>query len=226
MEKINKIIWGILLVVAGVLFALNTLEITDIDLFFDGWWTLFLIVPCGISLFTKREKMGSLTGLLLGVLLLLHCRDILDFGMVVRLFIPGMIVFIGIKLLWGGLFGGKAKKVLSEKRSKGAHIPENAAIFNTVRADYSGREFDGAELTAVFGSLYCDLRNATIREDCVLKVSCVFGGMTILVPSDVNVKVETTSLFGGVSDRKVRGRNHSVTLYVTGECLFGGVDLA
>ncbi|MEE1115844.1 MAG: hypothetical protein UH851_03185, partial [Clostridia bacterium] len=40
-------------------FALNAFNITDIDVFFDGWWTLFIIIPCAIGLFTEREKIGG-----------------------------------------------------------------------------------------------------------------------------------------------------------------------
>ena len=43
--KVNfsSIVWGIVLVAAGVIFALNSLDITNIDVFFEGWWTLFLL---------------------------------------------------------------------------------------------------------------------------------------------------------------------------------------
>ena len=44
MKKFKRILLGALLVVIGVLFALNALEITNIKIFFDGWWTLFIIV--------------------------------------------------------------------------------------------------------------------------------------------------------------------------------------
>ena len=42
---------GICFYYSGVIFGLNALEITDINIFFDGWWTLFIIVPCFIGLF-------------------------------------------------------------------------------------------------------------------------------------------------------------------------------
>ncbi len=29
---------------------------------FDGWWTLFIIVPCAIGLITDRDKTGSIIG--------------------------------------------------------------------------------------------------------------------------------------------------------------------
>ena len=37
MKKLTKILWGIVLIVLGVVFALNALNIANIDVFFDGW---------------------------------------------------------------------------------------------------------------------------------------------------------------------------------------------
>ena len=61
MKKISKILWGIALVVIGGIFALNAFGVTDIHIFFDGWWTLFIIVPCliGISAKEKRPEVLS-----------------------------------------------------------------------------------------------------------------------------------------------------------------------
>lgn len=51
MKNITKILWGTALIAVGGIIALNAFGITGIELFFDGWWTLFIIVPClvGIS---------------------------------------------------------------------------------------------------------------------------------------------------------------------------------
>ena len=70
-KKVSNIIWGLLFIVIGTIFALNALEITDIDIFFDGWWTLFIIIPCAVGLITERDKTGNLIGLAIGVFLLL-----------------------------------------------------------------------------------------------------------------------------------------------------------
>ena len=67
MKKISKILWGIVLIAVGVIFALNAFGITDIEIFFDGWWTLFIIVPCLIGIFSEREKLGNIIGLTIGV---------------------------------------------------------------------------------------------------------------------------------------------------------------
>ena len=38
------------------------------------------------------------------------------------------------------------------------------------------KKFNGANLTAVFGGVKCDLRNAIIEEDALINACSVFGG--------------------------------------------------
>ena len=57
MKKIGNKLWGILLIVLGVIFGGNATGLFNINIFFDGWWTLFIIIPCFISLFTERNGM-------------------------------------------------------------------------------------------------------------------------------------------------------------------------
>ena len=76
MRKLGNTLWGIVLVVIGVILALNALRITDINIFFDGWWTLIIIIPCFIGLFKESDKTGNIIGLLIGIVLLLMCQDI------------------------------------------------------------------------------------------------------------------------------------------------------
>lgn len=71
MKKTSGILWGIALVAIGVILALNALGITDINIFFDGWWTLFFIIPCLIGLISERDKTCSIIFLCIGVIPLL-----------------------------------------------------------------------------------------------------------------------------------------------------------
>lgn len=45
MKKLNSILWGAALIALGVIWVLNSINVININLFFDGWWTLFIIVP-------------------------------------------------------------------------------------------------------------------------------------------------------------------------------------
>ena len=46
----------------------------------------------------------------------------------------------------------------------------------------------------------------------------------ILVDDDVNVVVNSTSIFGGV-ENKTKSNDVKYTIYVNATCLFGGVDI-
>ena len=70
----------------------------------------------------------------------------------------------------------------------------------------------------------CDLRKAIIENDCAIQVTAVFGGIDIMVPDNVNVKVNSNSIFGGVSN-KTSANPNAPTLYINATCMFGGADI-
>ena len=85
--------------------------------------------------------------------------------------------------------------------------------------------FEGAELNAIFGGIKCDLRNAIIEKDCEIKLSAIFGGVDILLPANVMVDIDSTSIFGGMSDNRIVTSTSGVTVHIKGLCLFGGADI-
>ena len=224
MKKVSSILWGIVLIAAGALFALNALNITNIDIFFDGWWTLFIIVPCAVGLFTEREKTGNIIGIAVGVFLLLCCQDILSFSMLWKLLVPAIIVIVGLKMVVTGLFGNKANEIIAKIKQDGGETKVGCATFSGCELNYDGEVFEGAELTAVFGGVDCNLKNAIIEKDCAIQVSAIFGGIDILVPDNVNVKVSSNCIFGGISN-KTALHKEAPTIYVSGTCMFGGVEI-
>ena len=224
MRKLSSVLWGIVLIAAGVILALNVFNITNIDVFFDGWWTLFIIVPCAIGLFTEREKTGNIIGIVIGVFLLLCCQDILSFSMLWKLLVPAIIVIIGLKLIFVGLFGNKANEIMKKLKLEGKEPKSGCATFSGCDLNYDGEVFEGSELTAIFGGVKCDLKNAIIEKDCAIQVSAIFGGIDILVPDNVNVKVSSNCIFGGISN-KAAVHKEAPTIYVSGTCMFGGVEI-
>ena len=218
MKKVSSILWGIVLIAAGVVLALNVFNIMDINIFFDGWWTLFIIVPCAIGLFTEREKTGNIIGIAVGVFLLLCCQDILSFSMLWKLLVPAIIVIIGLKMVFTGLFGNKANEIIAKIKQNGGETKVGCATFSGCDLNYDGEVFEGAELTATFGGVKCDLRNAIIEKDCAIQVSDIF------VPDNINVKVSSNCIFGGISN-KTSVHKDAPTIYISGTCMFGGVEI-
>ena len=72
---------------------------------------------------------------------------------------------------------------------------EYCSCFSGQTVNFNDEEFTGCDISAVFGGVKCDLRNAIIKEDVLINASSIFGGITILVPKDINVKISSTSIF-------------------------------
>ena len=93
MNKISTVLWGLVLVALGLILGLNALDITDINLFFSGWWTLFIIIPCFIGLFQNKGKLASFIGLCIGIFLLLAAQGIVSFELLLNyLFQPYLLL--------------------------------------------------------------------------------------------------------------------------------------
>lgn len=223
--KRNNVIWGIVLVAIGVIFGTNALGITDISIFFDGWWTLFIIVPCTVGLFTSHDKMGSVIGILIGVALLMACQGVIDFEIMRKLTVPVIVILIGLALIFKRR-DNQATLIWEEAKKNGAPLKQCCATFSGQDVDYTDEVFDGAEFNAIFGGIKCDLRNAVIKNGAVINACCIFGGIDILLPDNVNIKVSSSSIFGGISDKNHKNRaENAVTLYINGTCMFGGMDI-
>ncbi len=226
MKNIRNALWGLVFIVIGVIIALNVLGITQIEIFFDGWWTLFIIIPCFIGLFKSGDKVGNIIGLLIGAILLLSCQNIIDASKVWDLLLPAVLVIIGVFLIFGDFFRKKTTEIakkLYEKREKDSDC---CMIFASRNVNYDAVEFKGSELNAIFGGIKYDLRNAVINSDVVINVSAVFGRVDIFLPDSVNVKVSSTCLFGGVENKNKAAHVDGVpTVYIQATSIFGGVKI-
>lgn len=274
MKKVGSWLWGLVLVALGVILGVNALGIAKIDVFFPGWWTLFIIVPCLIGLITDEHKAGPLVGLVIGVCFLLSSLGVLSFSVLWKLMLPAILIVVGLAVIARSSTNGEVadkihkarKRQAQEKRSE--HVVEAEVIeeddddddneedeeqekwtnteeywstFGDQDINFAGKKFNGCRIDAVFGGADLDLRGADIKDEAIVKASSVFGGVIIYAPEDVKVEIASTSIFGGVTDkRKDAGRkaranddkkvehkadNAGKTLYIEATCVFGGVEI-
>lgn len=226
MKNFSKIMWGLALIVIGIILGGNALGLFSINIFFKGWWTLFIIVPSFIGLFSNNDKTGNIIGLLVGIALLLASRGVFDFNIIWKLLVPFIIISIGLSLIFKNSFDRETNesiKKLNEKISSGEGI---TATFSGQNVEFEGEEFKGTTLNAVFGGIKLDLRKAKIKDDVVINATSVFGGIDILVPEDCKVKIKSNSIFGGVSNnKKTVAKEKAHTIYVNGSGIFGGIEV-
>ena len=226
MKKFGNILWGILLIIIGLIIGGNSLGITNINIFFDGWWTVFIIVPSFIGLLKDEDKTGSLIGLLIGIALLLGCQNILNFDLIWKLAFPAILVIIGLSIIFKDTLGSKVNEEIKKLNQNRNNINKCCATFSGQNIKIENEKFTGADLTAVFGGVKYDLRNAIIESDVVINASSTFGGIEIYVPANVIVKTKSTAIFGGVENKaNTQTNENSHTIYVNGTALFGGVEV-
>lgn len=224
MKNSSKSLWGILLIIIGLILGLNALDITHINLFFDGWWTLFIIIPSIIGLFSeKEEKTGNLISLAIGGALLLASQGILRFELIFKLIVPFILIMIGLSFL----FSNNIKKKVTEKinNTNKNDLESIVATFAEQKIHKDDEPFKGANLDAVFGGIVLDLRKADLNKETIIKASSIFGGIDILLPEDINVQVKATPIFGGVSNKVRNHKDNKKTIYIDAFCLFGGIDI-
>lgn len=224
--KIKNILLGLGLAALGIIFGLNALGLAHIDIFFDGWWTLFIIIPCAMGLFRGQERTGNLIGLAAGVALLLNAQGFLSFRLILKLIIPAILVITGVSIALKGIFGDRDARqfICDHKGDSGSG--EYWATFSSQKLNFSGDRFRGAKLTAVFGGIDLDLTGAVLDGDVLIDATAIFGGIDIHVPAHYRVKLQSSSIFGGVSEENPHnGGENAITVYVDGSCVFGGVSI-
>ena len=221
MKNLPRIIIGAILIAYGVIYILGAFGIADINISLDGWWTLFIIIPCLNGLFASKDKSGNFIGLAFGVLLLLAAQDLFEYDMIWKIIVPVIIIMLGIKLIVKST--SPQKKI--ENVEKGQK--ECMATFGSQTFDYADEEITIAKIGAVFGGAKCNLTDAKINDGSQIDLFCAFGGADIIVPENVNIKVNTFCLFGGISDTRVikSADKDGVTIKINGFCIFGGADI-
>lgn len=223
-------IWGVILIIVGIVLGLNSFDLIDVSLFFRGWWTLFIIVPALVSMLRNGLKASNTTILVIGLMFFLAERDLLRWGIVSGLIWPVILVGIGFAALFSSNSFSR-NHISSADMSK---IRENTkdgiqnynVVFSGQEVKFPNEKFKGATVNAIFGGVDLDLRNAIIDEDVIIDVSAVFGGVDILVSSDVVVKVNCVPIFGGVDNKSncVLAEGKPV-IYLNGTCVFGGIEI-
>ena len=219
MKRSKKAVgWGIIIIITGLLYLANNLDLLGFNIFFPGWWTVFIIVPSVIGLFYRDEMMQSVLGIIIGVLLLMAAQDFIAWSRVWQLFFPFLIISVGVSILFKPSF----KKTVKKNRHGSA---EYIGVFGGVDEKISDK-FTGASCVAVFGGVSINLEDAIITDDVVIDCVSVFGGVEIKLPKDVIVKTAGVSIFGGADNQyKEKSAKKGPLVYINHVSIFGGTEL-
>ena len=81
----------------------------------------------------------------------------------------------------------------------------------------------------MFGGSEIDLTQAKLAEGVyTLEVNAIFGGVTVIVPSDWKIELKMTSILGGFTDKRAYIKENpdpSKVLVIRGSAIFGGGEI-
>ena len=100
------------------------------------------------------------------------------------------------------------------KRDSGTTV----GVFNSAVVTNEGRNLDGHNVTAVFGGVKVDLTATPLPGGEIrINMVAIFGGIEVIVPDDVGIRVTGVTIFGGadVRGQSAGGGLFSINNYTT-----------
>ena len=225
----RRILLGVLFVVFGGFLLLRNLGL--IPFFFPdylfSWGSTFILVGL-FALGNRENKTPGIILISIGVFNLLpklfdvSSDRVWDFW-------PLILVAIGVSFILRRGVGHDANRYDGSQGLPVDYLDETAVLGGGKRTIFS-TNFRGGRLTTAFGGLEINLLNSQLSEGPnVVDLFTVFGGSTLIVPADWNVKSEVTAIFGGFEDKRRFVANarptEGKTLYIRGVVIFGGGEL-
>lgn len=223
----NRIIIGIVMVLIGLFLVMRNTGIFPhfIDHVIFSWQMLLIVIGLVITLGSAGGRTAGVIIMAVGGFFLIPMifRETFDINM----FWPSIFIIIGIIFIFSRRKGWNSVSTTSQV---GDDYLDLVHIFSGGERQIVSDNFRGGKITAVFGGSEIDLTKAKMAPGvCELEVACVFGGTTIIVPDDWNVKIEVTPILGGFGDsRKLHpGRTIDMSrqLVIKGAIVFGGGEV-
>lgn len=229
-NRIGSMLWGAAFILVGIGIAGNAFHIWNFDLFFNGWWTLFIIVPCSISIIQNGPRSGSMIGLIIGILLLLMQQEIVQWSTVGDLIVPIILVVIGLGFILRPHNRRNAQPFendggFSDFQNSGSYTSgETSGETYTHTSSFSGTAGSGdygkaKEISAIFGSRKVTYQNETFTG---ATMNAIFGGACLDLRNATmsgNIEIVASAVFGGI-DILVP---ENVRVVVSSVPIFGGV---
>ena len=221
-NKISNTLIGLVFIAFGIAFLGYAFDRWG-SIFFDGWWTLFIIIPCFISMISTGIQIGNVIGIGVGLILLLRSQNVLSSSTTSKVMVPAIFFLIGIAIIFRSF---KPHNSITDSNSKAPKNENATAIFGGAEPNFIGQEFKGLNSSAIFGGVDLILKSSVINEDCEINCTAIFGGIDIVLPSNVKCKLINTSILGGVDNKFVSSTDPNAPIVtINATCIFGGLEI-
>lgn len=237
-EEIGKrlpaqVILGLIVIVMGLLFLLDNLNIFEIDGMFRFWPMMFILVGT-LKLYDSRDSTGYVIGIVLtsiGVLLTLRNMGYIWFGW--RTIWPVLVMLVGGAVVYNALRNrGEAgtqasffQRSTSAPGGDGDSVIDLTAALGAIERRITSKDFRGGHVTTFMGGCELDLREASITGDAEIRVFSVMGGITLRIPPDWTVVLRGTPIMAAFEEKTASPANTGKRLIISGYAIMSGVEV-
>jgi predicted membrane protein len=232
-KQMKKGAFGFIVILAGLLLLAFNFEILSGDLrhiIFS--WQMLLITIGAVSLLTSENRTPGLILIFIGGFFMIP--ELFDFHIsFIKLFWPLLLIGIGFMILFKRGYMSRWQShrpfhtASTTTPAEEGYINETN-IFSGSKQRIVNQAFKGGKISNIFGGTEIDLTQASLAEGRnELIIECMFGGVTLIVPSDWKVVLNMSSIMGGFSDKRmhIKESGDSRILIVKGTAIFGGGEI-
>jgi len=194
------------------------------------FWPLLMVLAGIANSMTREKRIWGIFLIVAGVLIQLNQLGVAHFTWAD--FWPLMLIVAGLMLMWGSIESRKRLGGFSSGGGDPRTTINGMAVFSGLERRVTTQDFQGGNVTAVFGGVEIDLSEANMRADeAVLEVNAIFGGAEIRVPDSWQVSYRGAPIFGGIEDKTRTRRSDDPAnpkrkvLIVSGAVIFGGLEI-
>lgn len=214
-KKVRGIVIGILLLIIGILLFLEFLGVLPFSIFFKGWWTLFLIIPCTVGFFFYRSKVLNLFGIGFGILLLLAVRGTIPYLSAFQFLFAFLVIYLGIFLT--------IRSTIPKETVHGSK-KKYAGVLGSCREEVIGELAHTIVIKAFLGNVQLDFSKATMKKPSIIYVTSILGSVELSFPEKWEVDVQSMN-FLGICDKKRHLENGSTKVSVVVTNIMGETDI-
>lgn len=222
----SQFLFGLLILVMGVIALINSLNILQLRNVFHFWPTAFIV----FGLFklsqsaTGKQRIWAGFFIALGSLMTLSNMGIIHFN--IRDWWPVILIIVGIKMIMSDKlkFNLSAVECVPDKDISDQHI-DLVAVLGASIGNVKSQNFRSGNITAFMGGVELDMQQANIVDTATLDITCVMGGAVLKIPRDWVVVNQAFSFMGGIEDKSIPSADATKKLIITGSAFMGGIEI-
>lgn len=236
-------LFGLLLALAGVLIFLRQAGFIYFPAWSLTWPSILIIVGIFLAIVNGFRDMNWLVLVIIGSIFLLN--NFFPEWQIRKFILPIILVSIGLTILLKSIFNRNYPAASSVNQPSGFSGSGNtygvqttmssdsylkiSSILSGVSKKVTSTDFKGGRISCFMGGAEIDLTQADIQEIAYLSIDQVWGGVTLIVPSNWKIESNVSVIMGSVDDRRINliSATGAVnkTLVLNGSVLMAGIEI-